>query len=141
MNDVNGFDIVFKAGGKLFAGTKSNSFNINSKVKESLTKEDRGTTRKRVVGYDTDFGIDGVMQVRESADTNTATHADRDDIIAMITAGNELDYVYGSVGSGDKSYKGKMIITSYSESTDAEGEATYSISCQGTSKLTTETNA
>lgn len=139
--DVNGYDIVFSVLSgeqkKIFAGTKSNSFNINPKVKESLTKEDRGTTRKRVIGYDTDFSIDGVMQVAEDLET---TKVDRIDIIKMVTDGAEFEFVYGSDTKGDTCYKGKMIITAYSETTDAEGEATYSLSCQGTTKLTPSVN-
>ena len=51
---INGYDIIFQAvvgeQKKLFAGTKSNNFNLNPKVKESITKEDKGTSNKKITG-------------------------------------------------------------------------------------------
>lgn len=137
---INGYDIIFQAevGGqkKLFAGTKSNSFNINPKVKESITKEDKGTSNKKITGYDTEFTVEGVMEINET-DEKTK-RLDRIDLIDLVTAGDPLDYAYGNPAPGNTIYKGKMVITSYSESTDAEGEATYSLNCAGISKLTKE---
>ena len=105
---INGYDIIFQAvvgeQKKLFAGTKSNNFNLNPKVKESITKEDKGTSNKKITGYDTEFTVDGVMEINEA----------------------------------EEKTKGKMVITGYSESTDAEGEATYSLNCSGITKLTKE---
>ena len=102
---INGYDIIFQAvigeQKKLFAGTKSNNFNLNPKVKESITKEDKGTSNKKITGY-------------------------------------EIEFVYGNPAPGNTAYKGKMVITGYSESTDAEGEATYSLNCSGITKLTKE---
>ena len=64
---INGYDIIFQAvvgeQKKLFAGTKSNNFNLNPKVKESITKEDKGTSNKKITGYDTEFTVDGVMEI------------------------------------------------------------------------------
>lgn len=138
--EINGFDIVFRAvvdgQKKLFAGTKSNTFNINPKVKESITKENKGTSSKKIVGYDTEFSVDGVMEINEKEETTK--RLDRDGVIDLVIAGNPLDYTYGNLGVGNTIRKGKMVITSYSESTDAEGEATYSLSCAGISKMDKE---
>lgn len=137
---INGFEIIFQAeiGGqkKLFAGTTSNTFSINPKVKESITKEDKGTTNKKITGYDTEFTVEGVMEINEEEEKTT--RLDVHDIIALVTAGEPVDYVYGGTAEGDKIYKGKMVITAYSETTDAEGEATYSLTCAGITKLTTD---
>ena len=115
---INGYDIIFQAvvgeQKKLFAGTKSNNFNLNPKVKESITKEDKGTSNKKITGYDTEFTVDGVMEINE-AEEKTKRPA-----------------------PGNTVYKGKMVITGYSENTDAEGEATYSLNCSGITKLTKE---
>jgi predicted secreted protein len=137
---INGFDIVFTAmvagTKKLFAGTKTNSFNINPRVKESITKEDRGTTNKKITGYDTEFGVEGVMEI--NSEEEKTKRVDREDIIDLVTAGEPLEYVYGDATPGNTVRKGKMVITAYSESTDAEGEATYSLSCAGITKMTKE---
>lgn len=140
MESINGYDIIFQAevGGqkKLFAGTKSNNFSLNPKVKESITKEDRGTSNKKITGYDTEFTVDGVMEINEEAEKTI--RLDRNDVIDLVMAGDPLDFVYGNTAPGNIVYKGKMVITNYSESTDAEGEATYSLNCSGISKLTKE---
>ena len=133
MSQINGYNIVFKAGEKLLAGTTSNTFNITPKVKESLTKEDLGTTNKTVTGYDSDFSVEGVMELNDTE--QKTTRLDREDIIDMVLAGNPLDFVYGDFAEGRTRRKGKMIITSYSESTNADGEATYSLACASISKL------
>lgn len=137
---INGYDIIFSAevGGqkKLFAGTKSNSFSINPKVKESITKEDKGTSNKKITGYDTEFGIEGVIEINEEAEKTK--RLDRNDIIDLVMTGDPLDFAYGDPAPGNTIYKGRMVITAYSESTDAEGEATYSLNCAGISKLTKE---
>lgn len=139
---IVGYNIVLKAGtgpaAKIFAGTTSNTFNITAKVKDSITKEDKGTTNSIVTGYDTELTVDGVMEINE--EEQKATRADREDIIDMVTKGEPVDFVYGDPASKSVVRKGKMIITSYSETTDAEGEATYTLSGKATTKLEKESN-
>ena len=129
---INGYDIIFQAvvgeQKKLFAGTKSNNFNLNPKVKESITKEDKGTSNKKITGYDTEFTVDGVMEINEAEEKTK--RLDRNDVIDLVMAGDPTP--------GHTAYKGKMVIPGYSESTDAEGEATYSLNCSGITKLTKE---
>lgn len=137
MAQINGYNILFKQGDKLFAGTTSNTFSLTPKVKESLTKEDEGTTNKVVTGYDSEFSVEGVMELNE--EEQKTERLDREDIIRLAKAGEALDFVYGNPAPGSVVQKGKMIITSYSETTNADGEATYSLSCSGVSKLTEET--
>lgn len=137
MGQINGFNIVFKTSEKLLAGTTSNTFNINPRVKESLTKEDTGTTRKIVTGYDSEFSVDGVMELNETEEKTK--RLDREDVIDLVLAGKENEFVYGDTAPGSIVRKGKMIITSYSESTNADGEATYSLGCAVVSKLTKDT--
>ena len=131
--EINGYNIVLKVNNKLLAGTTSNTFNINPKVKDSLTKEDKGTTRKVVTGYDSDFTVDGVMEL--NAEEQKATRLDREDIMDMALAGEEHSFVYGDPATGKVTRTGKFVITGYSENTTAEGEATYSLNCGVTSKL------
>ena len=95
-----------------------------------------GTTNKAVTGYDSDFSVEGVMELNETE--QKATRLDREDIIDLVLAGKPLDFIYGDSAEGSTRRKGKMIITSYSESTNADGEATYSLSCSSISKLEKE---
>ena len=143
MGKMIGYNIVLRTGtgpaAKLFAGTTSNTFNLTAKVKESITKEDHGTTNSIVTGYDTEMTVDGVMELNE--EEQKATRADREDIMEMVMAGNPVDFVYGDPASKSTVRKGKMILTSYSETTDAEGEATYSLSCKVITKLEKEVNS
>ena len=140
---INGYEVIFAAEisgqKKLFAGTTSNTFNLNPKVKESITKEDKGTTNKKITGYDTEFTVEGVMELNE--ETEETARLDVHDVIDLVTAGEPVDFVYGGSANGDTVYKGKMVITAYSETTDAEGEATYSLTCAGITKLTKGTVA
>ena len=105
-------------------------------MKESITKEDKGTSNKKITGYDTEFTVDGVMEINEAEEKTK--RLDRNDVIDLVMAGDPIEFVYGNPAPGNTAYKGKMVITGYSESTDAEGEATYSLNCSGITKLTKE---
>ncbi len=137
---ILGYNIVFRAAiegvEKLFGGTTSNSFDITPKIKDSITKEDLGQTNKSVVGHDTDFSIDGIVEINDEADKSKKL--DRVDLIALVLLGEPIDFVYGETEPGKTVYKGKMLITKYSEKTDSENEATYSVSCSAVTKLTPE---
>ena len=112
---INGYDIIFQAvigeQKKLFAGTKSNNFNLNPKVKESITKEDKGTSNKKITGYDTEFTVDGVMEINEAEEKTK--RLDRNDVIDLVMAGDPIEFVYGNPAPGNTAYKGKMVITGY----------------------------
>lgn len=135
--EINGYNVILKVGEKIFAGTTSNTFGITPKVKESLAKEDQGTTRKIVTGYDSTLSIEGIMEINE--EEQKASRIDRDEVIDMTMAGTPIEFVYGEFSTGRPKYKGKLIINDYSESTNADGEATYSASCSVITKLTKET--
>ena len=94
------------------------------------------TSNKKITGYDTEFTVDGVMEINEAEEKTK--RLDRNDVIDLVMAGDPIEFVYGNPAPGNTAYKGKMVITGYSESTDAEGEATYSLNCSGITKLTKE---
>jgi len=50
---VKGFNIILKLNDKKVVGTTSNSLGIKPKLKESLIKDDLGTSQSEHVGYDT----------------------------------------------------------------------------------------
>ena len=118
------YNITLKIGERVFAATTSNSFDITPNVKESQTKDDEGTKNKTVSGYEYSFGIDAVVELTEEGEK--ATRIGRDEAVEMTLLGEPVDFVY----------KGKAIISAFSEKSDSENEATISLTLQGVSKLT-----
>lgn len=146
MKTVFGYNILFRIeaddgqGGtieKYFAGTTSNSFNLTPEVKETITKADKGFKKSKVTGYGYEFSADGLVNISEEGDAGDKLS--KDDIIQLTTQGNELTFIYGGSESGDKVIKGKVIISGYTENSDSENEATYSVTFKGVEEFTFET--
>lgn len=134
MENIAGYSILFRLNEKLIAGDTSSSLDIAAKVKESLTKADQGNTQRDVTGHDVTFSTSGVMQLLEEEEKTTSLDADDLMGLALLKGtAAKIPFVY-SRGSL-KSYKGVMIITSYNETTDAEGNATYALNCSVSGEL------
>lgn len=136
-----GYNILFRIddGGteRYIAGTTANTFSVTPEVKESLTKADLGFKKAKVTGYGYEFSAEGLVNLSEDGDSGNELA--KEEIIQLTTAGGELDFVYGGKAEGDKIIKGKVIITGYSENTDSENEATYSINFRGVTSFTHDT--
>lgn len=134
MAKIAGYDIVFTLNGKDIVGQTSSSLAIAAKIKESLTKADKGNTRREVVGQDITFSVDGVMELLPD---NTTQSLDSDALIELAMAKGEASVIPFVNTRGDgTAYKGNCIITNYSETANAEGEATYSLSCSVSGEMT-----
>jgi hypothetical protein len=131
-----GYNLILKADTKTFAAVTSNSFSMSPEIKDSITKDDVGVKRKVQTGYSWEIAAEGLVTVKESGET---TIIDRNDIIAAIKAKTVFDVVYGQTTSGSKVQAGEAIITAFSESSDSENEATYSVTLGGVSALTEQT--
>ena len=134
MATIPGYNIAFTIDGKACVGETSSNLDISATVKESLTKADKGNKRREVTGHDVTFSINGVMMLNEDGSTASL---DADALINLaLTVGEAsvVPFVY-TRGEG-KGYKGDMIITSYSEAADAEGNATYTLNCSVSGALT-----
>lgn len=124
---VEGYNIAFQVNSKTMLGRTQDDLSITANTKESLTKDDAGEKRVAVTGHEVTFSCSGLIDF--NAGTGTATKLDRDDIIALsLVKGSSapVPVVYSCQG-GD-TYTGNAIITDYGESSNAEDEATYSIS-------------
>ena len=135
MQNIAGYNILFKLNNKLIAGDTSSDLAIAAKVKESLTKADKGNSRKEVTGHDVTFSTNGVMQLLETEEKTASL--DSSDLMALALKKGEaaeIEFIY--IRGEMQSYKGKMIITSYNETSDAEGNATYSLNCSVSGELT-----
>lgn len=132
-NMVLGYNIAFKANGKTFCGRTQDDLTIAANVKESLTKDDQGETQVVVSGHDITFSCSGIIVVGDS----TATKLDRDAIIALALlkdAAAVVPIVYSVAGGA--TYGGNAIITNYTESSNSEDNATYTIDFRVTGGLT-----
>jgi hypothetical protein len=134
---VKGYNIFMNLNGKKLAGVTSNDFGIKPKMKESLIKDDEGTSLTEQTGYDTEFGISGLVVLD---DAETPAQVQLDEIIDAALAGTAIPFVYCRVGSTVTRY-GNLKITDYKETSDAENIATYSISTKVEGALTKGTTA
>lgn len=124
---VEGYNIALTVGGKTLCGRTQDDLTIAPKVKESITKDDQGETQRRVTGHDVSFSVSGLIVVGNTE----ATKMDRDAVMALALAKGssaEVTVVYSC--SGGDSYTGTAIITNYTESSNAEDDATYGLDLQ-----------
>jgi len=141
MKTAFGYNILFRIDDagveKYLAGTTANTFNITPEVKESITKVDKGFKKAKVTGYGYEFSAEGLVMLAEDGDTGD--ELTKADIISLATAGGELNFIYGGDQDGDAVLKGKVIVTGYSENSDSENEATYSVNFRGVEAFTPDT--
>ena len=137
MGTVLGYNLVVKvkdgATEKLMAGITSNKFAITPTVKESLTKNDKGTPSRKTTGYSWELEGSGFVSINGTGETS---QIDRNDLIRMTKAGTAVEVMYGNIKSGNVVQKGTAIITGYDEDSPADDEATFSISLGGSGDLT-----
>lgn len=127
---MEGYNFGIKIGTKFVLARTDESVQIEARIKESITKDDEGVTKRAVTGHDVTFNISHFLRLNESGVT---TKLDRDDVMDMVLAEGssaEYDIVYEATG-GNK-YGCKGIISSYSENhgADADTEPTGSITIQ-----------
>ena len=130
---VLGYNIAFKANGKTFCGRTQDDLTIAANVKESITKDDQGEKQVVVSGHDVTFSCSGIVVVGDSQ----ATKLDRDDLVglALLKSSSAVIPIVYSV-SGGTSYHGNAIITNYTESSNSEDNATYTIDFRITGAFT-----
>jgi len=121
---VKGYNIFMTLNGKRVAGVTSNGFGVKPKMKDSLIKDDEGTSQTEQTGYDADFSISGLI-VLDNAETPSQVQLD--DLIDASLVGTLIPFVYCRVGSTVTRY-GNLKITDYKEDSDSENIATYSVS-------------
>ncbi len=127
---MEGYNFGIKIGTKFVLARTDESVQVEARIKESITKDDEGVTKRAVTGHDVTFNISHFLRINESGVT---TKLDRDDVMDMVLAEGssaEYDIVYEATG-GNK-YGCKGIISSYSENhgADADTEPTGSITIQ-----------
>lgn len=129
---VAGYNIAFKIGGSTFAGRTQDDLTIAARTKESITKDDQGATQSSINGHDITFRATGLVDV-----TGGTNILDRDDIIEdVLKTGSSAVLAFTYTTTGGKVLSGNCVITNYSESSNAEDDATYTIDLRTTGAVT-----
>ena len=122
---VEGYNIAFKLNSKTLAGRTQDDLTINPTTKESINKDDQGNKQIAIIGQEVTFAAQGLVEV---AATGEATKLDRDDLIEMaLKKGSAaiIPFVYSCEG-GD-SYSGNCVCTGYTESSNSEDTASWTM--------------
>ena len=130
---IQGYNIAFKVDGKTFAGRTQDDLNIQALTKESQTKDDGGNTNSVVTGHDVTFRAAGIM------DAGSGENLGRDEIIELaLKTGDDakIPATYGPTSGTGAVYQGTAVITGYTESTAANGDATYGLDFKISGKFT-----
>ena len=129
---VAGYNIAFKIGGSTFAGRTQDDLTIAARTKDSITKDDQGSTQSSINGHDITFRATGLVDV-----TGGTNILDRDDIIEdVLKTGSSAILAFTYTTTGGKVLSGNCVITNYSESSNAEDDATYTIDLRTTGAVT-----
>ena len=129
---VAGYNIAFKIGGSTLAGRTQDDLTIAARTKESITKDDQGATQSSINGHDITFRATGLIDV-----TGGTNILDRDDIIEdVLKTGSSAILAFTYTTTGGKVLSGNCVITNYSESSNAEDDATYTVDFKTTGQVT-----
>ena len=122
---VNGYNIALKIGGNTIVGRTQDDLTIAATVKESIDKDDAGTKRFSVTGHEVTFKVSAMMSV--DAVGSGVQKVNRNFLIeqALKKSSAAVVVVTYACANGD-SYTGNAIMTNYSESSNAEDDATLS---------------
>ena len=134
---IQGEDIVLLVDEKTTLHATSHSLKVDLEMKELRTKDTNG---KEKWPGDVTWSVDGdgLVVVDDSIkDTHTA-----EDVLGIVLSKKIVDVIIKSPVTGlTKTYTGKAYITSFSLSTPAGDNATYSYSLTGSGNLTPTDNA
>ena len=129
-----GFDFFFQLNGKNVGGETQSDLSISATEKSSLTKADKGNAQTEISGHEITANISGVMVINKDG---TTTSLDADALIEQsLKKGAESVIPFVYTRGTAKAYKGNCVITSYGESTNAEGEATWSLTVKVSGEMT-----
>ena len=133
---VLGYNIALKLGTKTCLGRTQEDLSVAPTVKDSITKDDQGQKRYSVTGQEVTFKVSGLVTFDTS--TGTTTTMDSDDLLEQsLKKGSaaEIPAQYYRGANGD-AYAGTVIMTGYSESSNSEDDATYTIDFRTTGAVT-----
>ena len=129
-----GFNFFMKLQDKTIGGETQSDLSISATEKSSLTKADKGNAQTEVSGHEITINVNGSMVVNSDGSTEVM---DADLLMEQSLKTGEDSIIPFVYTRGEaRPYKGNAVMTSYSESTNAEGEATFSISLKVSGEMT-----
>lgn len=137
MSRVQGYNVALRLNGKTCVGRTQDDLNITPTLKDSLTKDDHGNKQSSVVGHEVTFRVSGLMEF----DGTATSKLDSDALIAQsLKKGSEANIPITYERGSGQAYQGTAVMTSYSESTNAEDEGTYTLDLKITGDFTPVTS-
>lgn len=122
---MEGYNVALMVDRKTLVGRTQDDMNIAARTKDSLTKDDRGNSNETVTGHDVTFRAAGLMDNTKPEVSQALT---RDEIIELsLKKGDAAKIPVRYAVESGAVYGGTGIITGYSESTAANGDATYGL--------------
>ena len=132
-----GFNFFMKLQDKTIGGETQSDLSVSATEKSSLTKADKGNAQTEVSGQEITINVSGSMVVNEDGSTEVM---DADMLLEQsLKKGAESIIPFVYMRGDAKAYQGNAVMTSYGESTNADGEATFSISLKVSGEMTPKT--
>lgn len=132
-----GYNIILKLGStpKQIVAVTQDDFSVSAVMKESITKDDLGQTKRTVTGHDATFTVAGLA----TNDAGSLVRLTRDDILDMsLKKGSEAIIAFQYLFEGGATVSGNAIITGYNESATAsvDQDPTFGLNLQTTGDIT-----
>ncbi len=122
---VEGYNIAFKVNDKTLAGRTQDDLTITPTTKESITKDDQGNKQSMVIGQEVTFAAQGLVEVSASGTTSKLLRDDMIELALKTGAAAVIPFVYSCEGGA--SYKGSCVCTGYTESSNSEDTASWTM--------------
>lgn len=124
MAEVAGYNIGIMLGGKYVYGRTDEDFTSTANVKESITKDDQGSTRRVVIGHDATMSITAIVDTSPEDSSKMS----RDDVMELgLKKGSEAVVAFKYLCAGGKTISGNAIVTSVKETSSAAADNSASI--------------
>ena len=117
---VAGYNIAFALGPgqATIAGRTQDDLTIAARVSERLTKDDAGDAQATITGHDITFRATGLVTI-------TGQGLDRDWALSAAQGSSQYAFTYLCDGGG--TLTGNVVVTNYSESSNASDDATWTM--------------
>ena len=133
---VEVYNIAFKLNDKTLDGRTQDDLTITPTTKESITKDDQGNKQSMVIGQEVTFSAQGMV---EGSTTGAISKLTRDDLIEMaLKTGSAAVYPFVYSCAGGKSYSGNCVCTGYTESSNSEDTASWTMNFKVTGSMAQE---
>ena len=133
---VEGYNIAFMLNDKTLAGRTQDDLTITPTTKESITKDDQGNKQSMVIGQEVTFAAQGMVEVSTTGSITKLTRADLTEMALKTGSAAVYPFVYACAGG--KSYSGNCVCTGYTESSNSEDTASWTMNFKVTGSMAQE---